>query len=138
MNDYYKRSILSGLVCIWENENYILNPFLATSGIDGGGICAYLWDIAGYVPTITTLMLDSAIIDIAKKMVSIDLEKYYAFTLKGTGVGVKYSYSPWAFTSLVSSIFKIIGPQTGPGRGHLKKAFLDGKAFYLLPTGTLL
>jgi len=112
LNDYYKRSILSSLVCIWENKNYILNPFLSTSGIDGGGICAYLWDIAGYVPTITTLMLDSAIIDIAKKMVSIDLEKYYAFNLKGTGVGVKYSYSPWAFTSLVSSIFKIIGHQT--------------------------
>lgn len=111
LNDYYKRSILSGLVCIWENENYIVNPFLATSGIDGGGICAYLWDIAGYVPMMATLMLDSAIIDIAEKMVSIDLEKYYAFTLKGTGVGVKYSYSPWAFTSLVSSIFKIIGPQ---------------------------
>ena len=112
LNDYYKRSILSGLVCIWENENYILNPFLSTSGIDGGGICSYLWDIAGYVPIMATLMLDSAIVGIAEKMVSIDLEKYYAFTLNGTGVGVKYSYSPWAFTSLVSSIFKIIGPQT--------------------------
>jgi len=112
LNDYYKRSILSGLVSIWENETYTLNPFLATCGMDGGGICAYLWDIAGYVPKMVTLMLDSAIIDIAKKMVSIDLGKYYAFTLNGTGVGVKYSYSPWAFTSLVSSIFKIIGPQT--------------------------
>jgi len=72
LNDYYKRSILSGLVSIWENDNYTLNPFLATCGMDGGGICAYLWDIAGYVPKMVTLMLDSAIIDIAKKMVSID------------------------------------------------------------------
>lgn len=111
LDDYYKRSILSGLVCIWQNPAYTLNPFLATCGMDGGGICSYLWDIAGYVPKMATLMLDSAIINIAKKMVSIDLEKYYAFTLNGTGVGVKYSYSPWAFTSLVSSIFKIIGPQ---------------------------
>lgn len=110
LNDYYKRSVLSGLVSIWENENYTLNPFLATSGMDGGGICAYLWDIAGYVPTMSTLMLDSAIIDIAKKMVSINLEKYYAFTLNGTGVGVKYSYSPWSYTKLVSTIFKFLGP----------------------------
>ena len=77
--------------------------------MDGGGICAYLWDIAGYVPTMSTLMLDSAIIDIAKKMVSINLEKYYAFTLNGTGVGVKYSYSPWSYTKLVSTIFKFLG-----------------------------
>ncbi len=113
LDDYYKRSVISGLVCIWENPSYILNPFLSTGGIDGGATCAYLWDIAGYVPQIATLMLDSAMIDISKKMADIDLERYYAYTLDGSGVGVKYSYSPWAFTSLVSTIFKFIGPNPG-------------------------
>lgn len=111
MSDYYKRSVLSGLVCIWENPSYALNPFLTTCGMDGGGICAYLWDIAGYVPQMATLMLDSSIIGIAKKMVSIDLGKYYAYTPDGSGIGVKYSYSPWAFTSLVSTISKFLGSQ---------------------------
>lgn len=110
LEDYYKRSVISGLVCIWENSSYTLTPFLSTGGIDGGATCAYLWDIAGYVPQMTTLMLDSAIVGIAKKMVGIDLERYYAYTLNGSGVGVKYSYSPWSFTSLVSTIFKFIGP----------------------------
>ncbi len=110
LNDYYKRSILSGLVSIWENVAYTPNPFLAESGIDGGGICTYPWGLA-YHTQIATMMLDSAIIDIAKNMVNIDLEKYYAFTLNGTGAGVKYSYSPWSYTKLVSTIFKFLGPE---------------------------
>jgi hypothetical protein len=110
LKDYYKRSVISGLVCIWENPSFILNPFLTTCGMDGGGVCAYLWDIAGYVPKMATLMLDSSITNIAKIMSGIDLERYYAYTPDGSGVGVKYSYSPWSFTRLVSTIFKIIGP----------------------------
>jgi hypothetical protein len=35
---------------------------------------------------------------------------YYAFTLNGTGAGVKYSYSPCSYTKLVSTIFKFLGP----------------------------
>lgn len=113
LNDYYKRSLASGMVCIWENPAYILNPFLSTGGIDGGATCAYVWDIAGYVPQMATLLLDSSIIKVAGKMAEIDLEKYYACTLNGAGVGVKYSYSPWSFTKLVSTVFKFIGPQKG-------------------------
>lgn len=113
LNDYYKRSLVSGMVCIWENPAYVLNPFLSTGGIDGGATCAYVWDIAGYVPQMSTLMLDSSIIKVAEKMAEIDLGKYYACTLSGAGVGVKYSYSPWSFTKLVSTIFKFLGPQKG-------------------------
>ena len=110
LEDYYKRSLISGLVCIWENPSYTLNPFLSTSGIDGGATCAYLWDIAGYAPQMVTLMLDTAVIGVAKKMGSIDLERFFAYTLNGQGIGVKYSYSPSAYTGLVSSIFKFLGP----------------------------
>ncbi len=110
LNDYYRRSIVSGLVCIWENPEYVFNPFFSTAGIDGGGICTYLWDNAGYIPQMAALMLDAKVVEMARRMAGIDLEKYYAFSLDGTGVGVKYSYSPWSFTSLVSSIFKFIAP----------------------------
>lgn len=107
---YYDRSVLSGLACIWENETFKVNPHLATSGMDGGALCSYLWDIAGYAPNMMNLMLDSAIINIAKQMVNINLEKYYAFAPGGAGVGVRYSYSPSAFTGLVCSICKFLGP----------------------------
>lgn len=111
LSDYYKRSILSGLVCIWENPDFTTNPFFSTAGMDGGGIVTYLWDNAGYIPQMATLMLDTAILGIAEKMVSIDLEKFHSFSPNGTGLGVRYSYSPWAFTTLVSAIFKFIGPK---------------------------
>jgi hypothetical protein len=109
LDDYYKRSVLSGLVCIWENPDYIVNPFVSTLGMDGGGICAYLWDTGGYMPNMMSLMLDTKVIDIAKRLVAIDLERFYAFTPDGSGVGVRYSYSTVAFTRLVNAIFKFIG-----------------------------
>ena len=111
LQEYYYRSVLSGLVCIWENDAFIVNPYLATAGMDGGGTCSYLWDIAGYVPNMVSLMMDSDIIPIARQMVNIDLEKYYAYAFDGGGVGVRYSYSPNAFTNLVCSIAKFFGPE---------------------------
>jgi hypothetical protein len=87
-----------------------MNPFFATSGIDGGSICTYLWDNAGYTPQIVSMMLGKKAIDLAKKMAAIDLEKFYAFAPDGSGIGVKYSFSPVAFTGLVSAIFKFIAP----------------------------
>jgi len=107
--DYYLRSVLTGLVCIWENPTYQLNPFFAESGMDGGAICTYHWGVA-YTPKMLALMLDDKIVAIVKQMADTDLEKYYAISLDGTGVGVKYSYSPWSFTSIVSTIFKFFGP----------------------------
>lgn len=110
LEDYYKRALVSGLVCIWENPSYVLNPFFTTSGIDGGGMCTYLWDNAGYAPNTSVMMFGNHMVDIARQMVNIDLEKCYAYSLDGTGIGVKYSFSPVAFTSLVSAIFKFISP----------------------------
>jgi hypothetical protein len=111
LDAYYKRSILSGLVCIWENPKFALNPFLATCGMDGGAVCGYLWDNAGYQPNLVSMMLGDSALEMARKMVSIDLEKYYAVAPSGTGVGVKYSYSTVAFSRLVSAIFKFNPPQ---------------------------
>jgi hypothetical protein len=111
LEDYYKRSLVSGLVCLWENPAYAINPFFTTSGMDGGAMCTYLWDNAGYVPNMVSLMLGSDYMKLlSKKMVSIDLEKYFAFTLDGSGVGVRYSYSPLAFTNLISAYFKYFTP----------------------------
>ncbi|MDR3625264.1 MAG: hypothetical protein P4L45_00440 [Ignavibacteriaceae bacterium] len=110
LKDYYYRSIISGLVCIWENDKYLFKPHISTAGMDGGGTCSYLWDIGGYAPNMAALMLGPHIKDIAMQMVNIDLEKYYAYTLDGSGIGVKYSYSPFSFSYLVSAIFQLLGP----------------------------
>lgn len=112
MDDYYKRSLASGLVCIWENPAFAVNPFISTLGIDGGGICSYLWDFGGYSPQITTLMLGTNVINNARAMSAIDLSKYYAYAPDGTGIGVSYSYSVWSFVNLVWAIWKQCGMET--------------------------
>ena len=139
LDDYYKRSIISGLVCIWENPAFTLNPYVATSGMDGGGTNAYLWDLAGYTPQMLSLMMGETVLDIAKKMAEIDLTEYYSYSLAGTGIGVRYAYSPWAFTSLVSNVFKMQGPNTNLFN-ELKRILLDNeklkKENYLIDYGT--
>jgi hypothetical protein len=102
--DYYNRSIVSGLVCIWEKPDFKLNPSLVTSGLDGGSMSTYLWDVAGYAPHLVTSMMGDKILPIARNMVAIDLEKYNAYTPDGAGAGVRYAYSTVAFTSLVYAI----------------------------------
>ncbi len=104
LENYYKRAIVSGLVCIWEKPDFKLNPSLVTSGLDGGSMTTYLWDVAGYAPNLVTAMMGDKIVDIARHMASIDLEKYNAFTPDGAGTGVSYAYSTVSFTSLVYAI----------------------------------
>lgn len=104
LENYYKRSIASGLVCIWEKPEFKLQPTIVTSGLDGGGMNTYLWDVAGYAPGLVSLMMGDKLLDIARTMTVIDLEKYYAFAQDGTGLGVRYAYSTAAFTSLVYAV----------------------------------
>ncbi|HTE26727.1 hypothetical protein [Flavitalea sp.] len=104
LESYYKRAIVSGLVCIWEKPDFKLNPSLTTSGLDGGSMTSYLWDIAGYAPNLISLMMGDKIMDIVRNMASIDLEKYNAFTQDGAGTGVRYAYSTASFTALVYAI----------------------------------
>ncbi len=104
LESYYKRSIASGLVCIWEKPAFKLHPALVTSGLDGGGMNTYLWDVAGYAPGLVSMMMGDKLLNIAHTMTAIDLEKYYAFAQDGTGLGVRYAYSTAAFTALVYAI----------------------------------
>jgi hypothetical protein len=111
LEEYYKRSIASGLVTLWENPAFVVNPFLTTCGIDGGGTCTYLWDFGGYIPRMATLLLGDKVVDNARAMTAIGLDKYYAYTLDGSGIGVPYSYSTWSYVNLVWTIFQQVGVQ---------------------------
>ncbi|MCG8571617.1 MAG: hypothetical protein MJB14_15895 [Spirochaetes bacterium] len=111
LKEYYQRCLVSGLVCIWENPAFQNNPHVATSGMDGGALCSYLWDIGGYAPNMLIHMLKEQIIPIIKQFLSINLSKYYAFTPDGKGTGVRYSYSPWSLIKLVWSAFCHLEPE---------------------------
>ena len=62
---------------------------------------SYIWDIAGYAPNLMSLMMGDKIVDIARYMAAIDLERYNAFAPDGTGTGVSYAYSTVSFAALV-------------------------------------
>ncbi|HLL96592.1 MAG TPA: hypothetical protein VK404_16560, partial [Spirosoma sp.] len=101
--DYYQRSLISGLVCIWENPAFVTNPYISTCGMDGGGINCYLWDM-GYVPNMLALMLGKQAETLAKLLAGVKLDTYYSVTPAGSGIGVPYSYSTYAFTNLMRTL----------------------------------
>ncbi|MBN2356840.1 hypothetical protein JXO59_12060 [candidate division KSB1 bacterium] len=108
---YYKSSLMSGLVCMWENPDFVVRPFLSSLGMDGGGMCTYLWDIGGYIDQAATLLLNKHIIKLADAFKKFDLNEHYAFTLDGTGIGPWYSYNTFSFVNLAWTISNQLGVQ---------------------------
>ncbi len=100
LEQYYRRSLASGLVCWWDHPDFVTQPFIATSGLDGGALCAYAWDTGGYAPNLLSLMLGDRVIDIIESFLDADLTDRYAIAPDGTGLGVAYAYSGWSLVSL--------------------------------------
>lgn len=101
LETYYRRSLISGLVCLWDHPRFRLHPHLATSGMDGGGLCTYLWDTGGYAPGLINLMLGPDVHPLARQLARLDLGHCYAMAPDGTPVGVAYAYNVWSFVQLV-------------------------------------
>lgn len=100
LDEYYRRALASGLVCLWDNPAFATVPFPATSGIDGGALCAYAWDTGGYAPHTLSLMLGRHVTNIVEAMVKADLTDHYAIAPDGSGTGVAYAYSAWSLVIL--------------------------------------
>ena len=100
LDAYYRRSLASGLVCLWDNPIFATVPFPATSGIDGGALCAYAWDTGGYAPHTLALLLGRGVADVLEAMVKADLTDHYAIAPDGSGTGVAYAYSGWSLVML--------------------------------------
>lgn len=100
LEQYYRRSLVSGLVCWWDDPSFVTTPFIATSGLDGGALCAYAWDTGGYAPNLLSLMLGDRVVDLIESMLQADLTDHYAIAPDGTGLGVAYAYSGWSLVAL--------------------------------------
>jgi len=104
LETYYRRCLISGLVCFWEKPGFAMQPHIATSGLDGGAMCSYLWDFGGYAPQTLALMLGDKAHGIALQFARMDLTRFYAMAPDGQPVGVAYAYSVWSFVQMVWAI----------------------------------
>ncbi|MFD1543537.1 MGH1-like glycoside hydrolase domain-containing protein, partial [Nonomuraea guangzhouensis] len=107
--EYWRSSLVSGLVCLWDNPGFITSPFVATSGLDGGALCAYAWDTGGYAPHLLTLMLGDAATGVLESLMKVDLTRHYAIAPDGSGLGVPYAYSGWSLVTLATAVAAHLG-----------------------------
>jgi hypothetical protein len=107
MEAYYRRSLISGLICLWEHPDFKIQPFPSVSGIDGGGINSYAWDAAGYVGQMLTMLLGTEkSLTYLQFMVEGGIDRHISFAPDGSGhEPFAYSYSLWAFFHFSWSYF---------------------------------
>lgn len=104
---YYRRSLISGLICLWEHPDFKISPLPSVSGIDGGGINCYTWDAAGYVGQMLAMVLGAEkSADFIRYLVEGGIDRHISFAPDGSGhEPFAYSYSLWSFFHFAWSLF---------------------------------
>ena len=107
---YWDRSMLSGLVALWDNPGFAVSPFPAASGIDGGSICCYPWDAAGYAARFLPMLVGDRALDLLKSLLHSGIDRHVCMALDGSGQGdCAYSYSLWSVVNLYWHILCTLG-----------------------------
>ena len=47
LNSLYYRSLVTYMLCRWENPDLCISPYFSTGSINGSCMCSYLWDYCG-------------------------------------------------------------------------------------------
>lgn len=108
---FYERSLTTALLCRWEHPDFALDPHFAASGLDGGGVCTYLWDLY-YISSFLPLMLAPAELRaILAAFFAMPPENFFAFEpFGGKGLGRTYALNAWSLTRLVHDFVASHGP----------------------------
>jgi hypothetical protein len=99
--DFYDRSLLSYPVARWVLPELAAHPWYATSGVDGGAMCAYLWDYS-YTARLNALVSPESDRDLIRLFLRTDLSQGYALLpFSAKIVGAHYSYNDYALIRLI-------------------------------------
>jgi hypothetical protein len=108
--DYYRRSLMTGLVSLWDLAGAVAQPFPAVAGMEGAGLVCYPWDTGGYAPRTLSLLLGKEASSLVQAMTAFGIERHYAFSPAGTGVGDRgYAFSVWSAVSLAWALATVHG-----------------------------
>jgi hypothetical protein len=97
---YWQRCLFSFLLCWWEAPGFCHTPFIATSGLDGGAICAYPWDVGGYAPQAVAQILGPSVLGVLDGFLGFGLDSHSRYTPAGNGTNVDYSYNAFSAVAL--------------------------------------
>ena len=78
--------------------------------MDGGSICCYPWDVAGYSARTLVMLLGGKTLDFLKQMLRSGIDSHICMSLDGKGQGwCGYSYSMWSLMHLYWTILTMTG-----------------------------
>ncbi|MCK6486865.1 MAG: hypothetical protein L6R48_00745, partial [Planctomycetes bacterium] len=83
-------------MCLWEIPGACMSPFVATSGLDGGAICTYPWDVGGYAPFSVAQVLGGGADALLERFAGFGLGAHSRFTPAGNGRDVPYAYNAFS------------------------------------------
>ena len=128
---FYQRSIATLLTARWDVPEFVTVPHYAEGGIDGRGMCTYLWGI-GYVSEMMALADAPAMRAMLEHFLQNDLMKSFAYTpLSGEGIGRWYAYNSYNLVRAIHDYVVITGDVDFLSRkikGKTVQELVDGHA----------
>jgi hypothetical protein len=102
LDAWFDASKRSALLTRWEHPDFVVDPLFVAAGLDGGGVCAYVWDLA-YVARLLPMLAEPATIRrLLLLYFNMGPERHFAFDpFDGSGFGPNYALNAHALTRMV-------------------------------------
>ena len=125
LSRFYDRGFLPLLLNRWDLPEFTARPHYALDGLDGGGFCTYVWDMAYVAEYLVLTQPDFARAQI-ERFLAIDLTQSYAISpLTGSGVGRWYAYNNYSLMRLLLQYVLVSGDSAFLAKSVAGRSVLD-------------